>query len=143
MQCVNYLNEVPDECMVCYEHFPVSLQFFCGHELCSLCAESVMTVCESKNCPKCRAPLLNRLSELLPIIYIYLSQLTTDTPIEKLQRAFPLICSVPNLTTLEKCINMGIDVNTKDTNLVRANLKFLILTSSQKHILPYKLLNQQ
>jgi len=105
--------KLPDECMVCYEYFPVSFQLSCGHELCSLCAESIMDICDNRNCPKCRAPFPHMLLELLNIINIYPIHLTPDIPIKKLQRTFPLICMIANLTIVTKCIDMGVDVNTK------------------------------
>ena len=105
--------ELPDECMVCYERFPVSLQLSCGHELCALCAESILAVCDNNNCPKCRAPLPHLFSEWLTMIKIYPIQFTPDIPLGKLQHAFPLICSVPDLTIVAKCIDMGLNVNTE------------------------------
>jgi ankyrin repeat protein len=102
-----------DECMVCYQRFPVTFQFFCGHELCSVCAESILHLCDRLQCPKCRAPLPKSVSEWLPMVNIYLNQLTPDIPIEKLKQAFALICSISNLISAPKCIYMGIDVNTK------------------------------
>jgi len=91
--------------------FPAaSIQLPCGHELCALCTQSVLKVCANKNCPKCRGPFPH---EWTMMINIYPIQLTPNISIEKLQHAFPLICSVAKLRTVTKCINMGIDVNKK------------------------------
>jgi len=104
----------PDECMVCYEHFPVSLTFTCGHELCILCLESIIQKCDRyENCPKCRAPLDLPLvfTNLLTMINIYPCLITPEISFTQLQHAFPLICSAANLKTVIKCINMGVNVN--------------------------------
>jgi len=100
------------QCMVCYEHFPVSFRFSCGHELCASCADKIMYD-GNKKCPKCRAQLPYDLPEWLNMIQINTIQLTPDITLEKLQHAFPLICSVGSLTEVTKCINLGVDVNTK------------------------------
>jgi len=105
--------KLPDECMVCYERFPVTLQLSCGHELCAICAESILNFCDNKKCPKCRATLPRLFAEWVAMIKIYPLQLTPNIPLAKLQRVFPLICSVPKVTILAKCIKMGIDVNTE------------------------------
>ena len=102
--------ELPDECMVCYEHFPVALQFPCCHEFCASCVHSIINVCDNKNCPKCRKPLPCTLSECQIMIYPILIQ---NIPLEQLQLSFPLICSVANLSTVAKCTQMGVDLNTK------------------------------
>jgi len=104
-----------DECMVCFDHFAVSFQFSCCHELCALCAVKNMCVCNQK-CPMCRAVLPNSLSTWLSMIHIYPIQLTPNYPLERLQYEFPLICVVANLTTVAKCISMGVDVNTEGIN---------------------------
>jgi len=105
--------KLPDEeCMVCYEQFPVSFQFSCGHEVCAICAESIMNKCVTQNCPKCRSPFPQRmLEEWLMLLKIYPIALTPDISIQKLQRAFPLICSVANLATVTKCVKMGVNVD--------------------------------
>jgi len=105
-----------DECMVCCEHFPVSLTFPCGHELCALCLESILQKCINDNCPKCRAPLPLLFTDWITMINIYPCLITPEIDLKDLQHAFPLICSVANLTTVIKCIKMGVDVNTKGFN---------------------------
>jgi len=129
----------PDECMVCYERFPVSLRFPCGHDLCALCAESIIKICDNDNCPKCRAPLPHIFTEWLTMIKIYPLQLTPDIPLEKLQHAFPLICSAADLPTVIKCVQMNLDINTKGSfgmfPLALASL------ASMKNVVEY-LLNQ-
>jgi len=101
--------------MVCYETFPAaSVQLPCGHELCALCTQSILQVCANKKCPKCQGPLPLDLIELQTmIINMYPIYLTPNISIEKLQHAFPLICSVASLKTVTKCIDLGIDVNKK------------------------------
>jgi len=114
-QAIENLN-LPDECMVCYENFPAaSVQLPCGHELCALCTQSILQVCVYKNCPKCRGPLPVDIMDLMTMtINIYPIHLTDpNISMEKLQHAFPLICSVASLETVTKCIDMGIDVNKK------------------------------
>jgi len=106
-------KKIPDECMVCYERFLVSLKFPCGHEFCVSCVQSIIDVCDNNNCPKCRAPPPHFLNEWLTMINLYTIRLTPKISIEKLQHAFPLICSIANLKTVIKCIKMGVDVNTK------------------------------
>ena len=130
------LIEIPDECMVCYERFPVSLKFFCGHELCALCAENIMAVCDNKTCPKCRADFPELFTEWLPMINLYPIYLTPNIPVEKLQRVFPLICFAGNLTRVAKCINMGMDVNTKGICG-----SFPIHLASQKNVVKYLINN--
>jgi len=124
--------KIPEECMVCYERFPVSLQFSCGHELCALCTESMMNVCDNKNCPKCRAQLPHLFTEWLPMINIYPIQITSNISLDKLQHAFPLICSIASLRTVIKCINFGVDVNTKGYFGY-----FPIQLASQKNVVKY------
>jgi len=105
--------KVPEECMVCYDYFPVLFQFPCGHEICAVCAESIYKLCDDRKikCPKCRAPFPSCMAEIQKMIKIYTIHLTPDNSLEKLQIAFPLICSVANLTTVTKFIKMGIDIN--------------------------------
>jgi hypothetical protein len=69
----------------------------------------------NKNCPKCRKPLPQTpLALWLMLLKIYPMALTLDISVEKLQRAFPLICSVANLATVTKCVEkMGLNVDTK------------------------------
>lgn len=125
-------TDLPDECMVCYEYFPVFFQFSCGHELCVLCAESILKVCDHNNCPKCRSPLPQFVSEWIAMIHIDTIRLTPDIPLAKLQHIFPLICSVANLTTVIKCVNMGVDVNTKGFFGY-----FPVHLASQKNVIQY------
>jgi len=101
----------PDECIRCYDRFPASLRFPCGHELCASCVDKVIKVCEDNNCPECQMSLPKLLQEYKPMIYP--SQLTFDIPLEKLQHAFPLICSAANVTTVAKCILIGVDADTE------------------------------
>jgi len=108
--------KVPDECMVCYDEcFPVSFQFFCGHEVCAICAQSILKIGKGTNsrCPKCRVPFPQYVTEWFTIIKFYPIYLTPDIPLEKLHIAFPLICSIANLTTVTKCVKLGMDINTK------------------------------
>jgi len=120
-----------DECMVCFNHFAVSFQFSCGHELCALCVETIMHVC-NKTCPKCRAQLPYSIFEWLKMIQIYPFQLTPNYPLERLQYEFPLICSVANLTTVTKCINLGVKVNTEGINRC-----FPVHLASEKSVVQY------
>jgi len=107
-----------EECMVCYERFPVSLKFNCGHELCAVCFGSILKKCDNKNCPKCRAPMDPplTLTELILMIHIHPLLITTQISPKHLQHSFPLICAVANLRTVTKCINMGVDVNKTGLN---------------------------
>jgi len=130
--------KVRDECMVCYECFPVSLQLPCRHEICAVCAESIFKFCNNtgRKCPLCRAPFPKFASDMLNMIKIKTIYLTPDTSLEKLQLAFPLICSVANLTTVAQCVKMGIDINTKGI------LGFFpVHLASKKDILQYLLDN--
>jgi len=105
--------KVEDQCMVCYENFPVSFKFPCGHELCAVCVQSIINIDGNKNCPYCRAPLANIAIEWADMIKINPNYLTPDISLEKLQIAFPLICSASNCTTVTKCVKMGMKINTK------------------------------
>jgi len=107
------LKFLVEECMVCYERFPVSLKFNCGHGLCAECFDSLLKKCNNNNCPKCREPisLPMFLTELLLMINIQADLITPQIPLKELQHAFPLICAIANLTTVKKCMNMGMDVN--------------------------------
>jgi len=105
-----------EECMVCYERFPVSLTFSCGHELCVSCLESIFKTCINNNCPKCRATLPRLYTDMLTMINIYPSLITPEISLKKLQHAFPLICSAANLKTVIKCMDMGVNVNKKGFN---------------------------
>jgi ankyrin repeat protein len=100
---------IPDECIVCYDRFPVSLRFPCGHELCVLCTEKILNVQDNIKCPICRHLLPDFFKDYQ--IMIYPIQLTPNIPLEQLQHAFPFICSVDNLSIVTKCIDMGVDVN--------------------------------
>jgi ankyrin repeat protein len=106
---------VQDQCTICYENFPVFFQLPCarGHEFCAACVERILKVGDNRNCPKCRAPFPKFVSEWLSMIKIYPTYLTKDIPLEKLQIAFPLICRVAKLSTVIKCVKMGIDINIK------------------------------
>jgi len=106
-------EEPLDECMVCYDYFPVSFKFPCGHELCVLCAESMLKHSDNNNCPKCRANLPKLFLNWLLMIKIYPIQLIPEISLKKIQRAFALICFVANLTTVMKYVNLGIDVKSK------------------------------
>jgi len=121
------------KCMVCYEHFPVSFRFSCGHELCALCAQKIMSV-SNKKCPKCRAIIPNDIYKLLTMAHIspISMQITPDITLAKLQHAFPLICYVANLTTVAKCIRLGVDVNTKGFSNY-----FPVHLTSQKSVVKY------
>lgn len=126
--------KLPNECMVCDERFPVSFQFSCGHELCALCAASIIDGWVHEKCAKCRKPLPHDvLTEWLPLIKIYTIDLATDIPLEKLQYVFPLICCVSNLTTVTKCVEMGINVDTKGFDTFPLHL------ASQKDVVEYLL----
>jgi len=105
--------ERPHECIVCCHHFPVSLTFPCGHALCALCLELILQKCINNNCPQCRVPLPLLVTDWLTMINIYPCLITPKIDLKDLQHAFPLICAVANLTTVTKCINMGVNVNTK------------------------------
>jgi len=120
-----------DDCMVCFNPFAVSFQFSCCHELCALCAVKILCVC-NPTCPMCRALLPDSLSEWLSMIQIYPIQLTPDYPLERLEYEFPFICSVANLTTVAKCISLGMDVNTEGINTF-----FPIHLASEKSVVKY------
>jgi len=125
----------PDEeemcCMVCYERFPVSLRFSCGHDLCAICSEIILKARD--NCPKCRthiSPLL--FTDWLDNVHIYPCFITPQISLKDLQQVFPLICYSANLTTVTKCVNMGVDVNTKGFRD-----EFPLTCSSQINVVKY------
>jgi ankyrin repeat protein len=122
-----------EECMVCYERFPVALRFPCGHDFCAMCSEIILKASNRVNCPKCRT-LLPRLlyTDWLDMIHIYPSFITPQISLKNLQHVFPLICSSANLTTVTKCVNMGVDVNTKGFHEV-----FPLTCCSQINVVKY------
>jgi len=123
-------KKLPDECIVCYERFPVLLKFPCFHELCALCVEKIINICDNYNCPKCRTPLPDSLTEFRAMIYPI--QLTLDISLEKLQHVFPIICSTGNLATVTKCIKMGVD-----ENKIGLFGNFPLHLASQKNVVKY------
>jgi len=123
---------IPDACVVCFlDVFAVSFQISCGHNLCASCAEKLMYD-GNRQCAICRTSLPISFCEYLNMIRIYPIQFTRDIPLKRLQHEFPLICYVANLTTVTKCISLGVNVNTKGFNNY-----FPIHLASQKSVVQY------